>query len=200
MGFIQYRSAPVKRAAPVIIVTLALALSLSGCGETHHQQASVTSTWEPSSSDTSGGYQTLPDGLSGSCTGDAADPDSLLQSVDLRTSDGQLYITIHNANGMDLIEDGYYINVYSDKFEQTQIRLEKRNDGVHHIAVSRMYSDNMTTELGEFQVPTDREIKVSVPTSEIAGDRGVTWNAAFDRNGQDVAFCPLEKTDRVPLK
>ena len=57
------------------------------------------------------------------------------------------------------------------------------------------------TELGEFQVPEDREIKVSVPTSEIAGDHWVTWNAAMDRDGEDVAFCPPPvKTDRVPLR
>ena len=45
--------------------------------------------------------------------------------MDLSTSEGQLHITIHNADRMDLVEDGYYINIYSDKFEQTQIRLGK---------------------------------------------------------------------------
>lgn len=200
MGFYQHRKAPTKRPIPVITTILALSLILSGCGETHRQQATTTPTEKPSSSLTTSDYHTLPDGLSGSCTGDATHPDNHLQSVDLSTSEGQLHITIHNADRMDLVEDGYYINIYSDKFEQTQIRLEKRHDGLHHISIARMYGTDRISELGEFQVPEDREIKVSVPTSEIAGEHGVTWNAAMDRGGEDVAFCPPVKSDRVPLR
>lgn len=63
-----------------------------------------------------------------------------------------------------------------------------------------MYGTDRISELGEFQVPEDREIKVSVPTSEIAREHGATWYAAMDRNGEDVAFCPPVKSDRVPLR
>ncbi|MBH9983797.1 hypothetical protein [Bifidobacterium asteroides] len=189
-----------KRAVAAIATILALSLILSGCGETHRQQATKTPTERPSSSLTTSNYHTLPNGLSGSCTGDATHPDNHLQSVNLSTSEGQLHITIHNADRMDLVEDGYYINIYSDKFEQTQIRLEKKHDGLHHVSIARMYGTDRISELEEFQVPEDREIKVSVPTSEIAGEHGVTWNAAKDRNGEDVAFCPPVKSDRVPLR
>lgn len=47
-------------------------------------------------------------------------------------------------------------------------------------------------------MPEDHEIKVSPPPRKIAGDHGATWNAAMDRNGEDVVFCPPVKTSRAP--
>lgn len=60
MEFFQHRKAPAKRPAPVIATILALSPILSGCGDTHRQQATKTPTEKPSSSLTTSNYHTLP--------------------------------------------------------------------------------------------------------------------------------------------
>lgn len=195
-----------KKPAALLAIIVALAFSLSGCSG-----ASSTSQSQPSPSSEdidmvespSEEVATLPDGLLGSCTGTTLTPMNKLQNVNLKTENGQLDISIPNASDMTLVDTGYYINIFTEDFKQTQIRMEySTSTGQKTVSVSKMFGDGMTHKIGPFDVDHSNNnlIHVTVPTSEIAGDKGVTWNSAIDMNGKDTGFCPAEQSDKAKLE
>lgn len=195
-----------KPTIPLAVIS-ALLLILSGCGG-----SSTTAQNQPSpsgqdtdiaESPTEKESTTLPDGLSGSCAGDSMTPNNNLQSVNLKTENGQLDISIPGASDMTLVDTGYYVNIFTDDFRQTQIRIEySTHTGEKTVSVSKMFGDGMTQKIDTFDVDHSNGnlIQVSVPTSEIAGDKGITWNSAIDMNGKDTGFCPAKQNDKAKLE
>jgi hypothetical protein len=176
-----------------------LAFSAAGCGETDTE---ANSSAKPSPSATKKQDPTLPDGLSGSCTGSKFLINNKLGSVNLKTEDGQLDISIPSATDMMLVDIGYYVNIYSTSDRWTQVRIEySQEDGSKTVSVLDMQTDK-TTRVGTFDVDADNDnqLDVSVPTSLIHADEGSQWSAALDENGKDLAFCPAQKDDRSTLE
>lgn len=195
-----------KKPIALLATIVAFTLSLSACGGTSTASQSQPS---PSSGDTdiaespAEEVTTLPDGLSGSCTGDTLTPMNKLQSVNLKTENGQLDISIPGASDMTLVDTGYYVNIFTDDFKQTQIKMEySTSTGEKTVSVSKMFGDGMTQKIGTFDVDHSNGnlIQVSVPTSEIAGDKDITWNSAIDMNGKDTGFCPAKQNDKAKLE
>ncbi|KFF31625.1 hypothetical protein [Bifidobacterium bombi] len=189
---------------PIAILTcLALLVGVSACGSKHSTLQNRTSA-TLKSKETEPKLKTLPDGLSGTCAGDPYAPNNNLQKVDLNTTDGQLNISIPNATDMMLVDVGYYVNIYTKDFKQTQIKIEyHQSEDKKEVTVAPLFGNAKITKIGGFNVDSSDEnlLNVSVPTNLIAGNKHVTWNAALDMNGKDIAFCPGQsKEEKVPLQ
>lgn len=196
MGFFQHKGAPPTKPIPVIVAMVAFTLRLSDMirltvNKPQKLQQKLSSTV------TTTEYQALQDQLSGTCTCDEKHSDNHPQSVSPTIPEGKLHITDHNANHIDVKEKGHYINVYSDKFEQTQICLKKSaTECIMYAVISGLSVD--TKELGKFEILKDREIKISVLTGEIASSHGTTLTRLYEQERLDVEICSLVKTNRVP--
>ncbi|AKV55539.1 hypothetical protein AB656_04150 [Bifidobacterium actinocoloniiforme DSM 22766] len=123
--------------------------------------------------------------------------------MNLSTSEGQLNISIPNADDMILVDVGYYINIHAGASAWTQVRIEhSEQTGTNKVTVQKMFSNESVKNIGTFDVDkgNNNALNVSVPSSEITGDQDLTWNAALDMNGKDLAFCPAHQEDKVPLQ
>lgn len=177
-------------------------IGLSGCGNETVAQTPTNDNSRSGATAQADNEATLPDGLTGSCTGSPYIPNNHLGSVSLKTENGNLDISVPYATDMILADIGYFINIYSAKSEWTQVRIEYFNDtGEKNVYVTKLFGDGTTKKVGTFDVDhtNNNQLSVSVPTSLITGDHGITWNAALDMNGKDIAFCPANQQDKADL-
>lgn len=171
----------------------ALLLGTTACGG---RPSGTSAGGQESKPKTAKHLPSLPDGLSGECSGDTSAPNGgNLPKVSLTTSDGNLNVEIPNIEDQMFADVGYYINFYDSGHEDhwTQVRIEYNHQSNEHtVSVVDQSNGAEQTNYGSWDMEPGNLLRLSVPTEHIIGSHGVKWKAAWDENGKDMASCPAD--------
>lgn len=183
----------IRKSISALVAMLAI-LSLTACGESvEDKQAAADAARSELLQESSSNR--LPNGASGSCTGD----NDKLSAVRLTTADGHLTV---NVDGFDEAQGTtvlYDIMFTSDTGDMSQVGLKTMNATNENLQYVYNFTDKKQENYGSWdnRMIHSGTFSNSIPVDKIMGGDVTAWKATLSVDGIKVATCPSDGTSAM---